>query len=142
MRDPVSLPARIITKSRHVMRAELWRPFGIGMVILVLSVGCATKIPIDPHPLGIEGALNVGDTVEITTTSGSHHRVRVNDITEDAIIGDGHPFSFNDIATLAKIEKTGEEKAAEGVMAVAWLGVTALSAVGSLLLLFAVLSLL
>lgn len=100
------------------MRAELWRPFGIGMVILVLSVGCATKIPIDPHPLGIEGALNVGDTVEITTTSGSHHRVRVNDITEDAIIGDGHPFSFNVIATLAKIEKTGEEKAGEALIAV------------------------
>lgn len=91
---PSAYPMRIITKSRHVMRAELWRQFGIGMVILVFSVGCATKIPIDPHPLSIESTLNVGDTVEITTTSGSHHLVRVNDITEDAIIGDGHRLFF------------------------------------------------
>jgi len=41
---PSAYPMRIITKSRHVMRAELWRQFGIGMVILVFSVGCATQM--------------------------------------------------------------------------------------------------
>ena len=68
--------------------------------------------------------------------------MRVNDITEDAIVGDGQSFAFSNIATLEKIEKTGEEKAAEGVMAVMWVGATAvgyaLSVVGTLLLMFAV----
>jgi hypothetical protein len=72
--------------------------------------GCATMQPVQVPQTGSgPAAVQVGDTVELTTRAGREHRFPVTEVTDDALVGKDIRVAYADIADL-KIASKDEAK--------------------------------
>ncbi|MEX2150479.1 MAG: hypothetical protein WD793_09680 [Steroidobacteraceae bacterium] len=63
--------------------------------------GCTTMQPVQVPQSGTgPAAVQVGDTVELTTRAGRQHRFQVTEVTDDALVGQDMRVSYADIADL------------------------------------------
>jgi hypothetical protein len=72
--------------------------------------GCTTMQPVQVPQTGSgPAAVQVGDTVELTTRAGREHRFQVIEVTDDALAGKDMRVAYADIADL-KIAHKDEAK--------------------------------
>lgn len=63
--------------------------------------GCTTMQAVEVPQTGSgPAAVQVGDTVELTTRAGQEHRFQVTEVTDDALVGQDVRVAYADIAEL------------------------------------------
>jgi hypothetical protein len=81
--------------------------------VFALSCTSSKVHPIPPTlPQEKVQDIAVGDTVKITTYSGEQYKFKVENLTQEAIEGEGHKISLVDIESIKKVRFTGEKIAA------------------------------
>jgi hypothetical protein len=77
--------------------------------------GCSTMQAVQVPQTGSgPPAVQVGDTVEVTTRAGEEHRFQVTEVTDDALVGKDMRIAYVDIANLKAARK--DEAKSKSVM--------------------------